>query len=80
MNKEDWKQFKHLIEDVEEELPFFYKGDEWWISRVPEEKSFLLTRSKDSYTQEFYTAEELFNQGLMDGKPFIERLPEIHWE
>lgn len=77
MTEEEWKDFKYSIEEVGEELPFFYKGDEWWISRIPEEKSFVLTRSRDSYSQFFETADELFNQGLVDGKPFIERVPEF---
>lgn len=76
MDEKVWKEFKEAIEEGQE-LAFDYKDEEWWISRVPEEKSFLLTRSRDSYTQAFKTAEELFKQGIIDGKPFIERIKDL---
>nr|WP_146552822.1 hypothetical protein [Rummeliibacillus sp. SL167] len=64
----------------EQELNFFYKSEEWWISRLyGEEKSYLLTRSKDSYIQEFRTAKELFENGMIDGKKFKERVPDLKW-
>ncbi|MFJ8261072.1 hypothetical protein ACIQ4I_03800 [Rummeliibacillus sp. NPDC094406] len=71
-----WKEFKEAIEEGQE-LAFDYKDEEWWISRVPEEKSFLLTRSTDSLTQSFKTSDELFNNGVIDDKPFIERIKDI---
>lgn len=77
MNAKEWEDFKIAIVDKEQELSFYYKSEEWWISRVPKQKSFLLTRSKDSYTQAFETAEELFNNGIVDGKPFIERVKDF---
>lgn len=66
--------------DEEQELNFFYKSEEWWIGRLyGEEKSYLLTRSKDSYTKELWTAKELFEKGSIDGKKFIERVPDLEW-
>lgn len=76
MDTETWKTFKEAI-DEGQELSFDYKGEEWWISRVPAEYSFLLTRSSDSDTQYFKTAEDLYENGLIDGKAFIERISEI---
>lgn len=78
MDQETWEAVQEAI-DEGQELSFDYKGDEWWISRVDEEKSFLLTRSSDSYTQYFATAEELFENGLIDGKKFIESVPDLKW-
>ena len=76
MDRKVWQEFREAIEEGQE-LAFDYKDEEWWISRVPEEKSFLLTRSKDSYSQAFKTAEELFKHGIIDGKPFIERIKDL---
>lgn len=72
MSEKEWKEFKEGIVNEEQELSFSYKSEEWWISRLyGEEKSYLLTRSKDSYTQEFRTAEELFANGIIDGKNLL---------
>lgn len=80
VSEKEWKEFKEGIVDEEQELSFSYKSEEWWISRLyGKEKSYLLTRSKDSYTQEFQTAEELFTNGIIDGKKFIERVPDLEW-
>lgn len=76
MDEATWKAVQAAI-DEGQELSFDYNGDEWWISRVNEEKSFLLTRSSDSYTQRFETAEALYENGLIDGKPFIQRIEEL---
>ena len=77
MNDQEWQEFKEAIEEGQE-LSFDYKGEEYWISRVlREEKSFLLTRSSDSYTQEFTTSDELFMVGLVEGKPFIKIVKDI---
>lgn len=76
MDEETWKAVQAAI-DEGQELSFDYKGDVWWISRVNEEKSFLLTRSSDSYTQRFETAESLYENGLIDGKPFIQWIEEL---
>ncbi|GIN92755.1 hypothetical protein J22TS1_38060 [Siminovitchia terrae] len=78
MDKETWEEVRKAIEDEGQEMSLYYNDEEWWISRLyGEEKSFLLTRSKDSYTQEFETAEELFTKGVVDGKPFIERVKDF---
>lgn len=76
MDKETWTTVQEAI-DEGQELSFDYKGEEWWISRVDEELSFLLTRSSDSYTQYFKTAEELYMKGMIEGKTFIERIEEL---
>lgn len=76
MDKETWTTVQEAI-DEGQELSFDYKGEEWWISRVDGELSFLLTRSSDSYTQYFKTAEELYTKGMIEGKPFIDRIEEL---
>lgn len=76
MDESTWKAVQAAI-DEGQELSFDYNGDEWWISRVNEEKSFLLTRSSDGYTQRFETAEALYENGLIDDKPFIQRIEEL---
>lgn len=76
MDSETWEQVKEAI-DEGQELSFDYKGDEWWISRVQADDSFLLTRSSDSDTQYFKTAEDLYQHGFIDGKAFIDRVPEL---
>lgn len=78
MTKEEWEQFRKEIEEHDQELSFDYKNEEWWISRVPEEKSFLLS-APNSDTQYFETAEALFMQGIIDGKTFIEQVPNLEW-
>ncbi|UQW96241.1 hypothetical protein M2M59_09465 [Rummeliibacillus sp. G93] len=78
MNQKEWEDVRRAIEDENQEVSLDYNGEEWWISRLySEELSFLLTRSKDSYTQRFKTAQELFNNGIVDGKPFIERVKDF---
>ena len=80
MNEKEWKEFKQAIVDDGEELSFLYNSEEWWISRLySEEKSYLVTRSKDSFTQEFATAEELFSNGMINGKKFTDRVPDLEW-
>lgn len=75
MTEKEWQEFRFAVEVEEQELAFYYKGEEWWISRLyGEEKNYLLTRSKNSYTQEYRTAVELFNNGIVDGKPFIDMM------
>ncbi|RST60580.1 hypothetical protein D5F11_007055 [Siminovitchia terrae] len=78
MDKETWEEVRKAIEDEEQEVLLYYNDEEWWVSRLySEEKSFLLTRGTDSYTQKFETAEELFTKGTVDGKPFIERVKDF---
>ncbi|WKK70040.1 hypothetical protein [Brochothrix thermosphacta] len=76
MDQNTWKKFQEAIEEGQE-ISFDYKNEEWWISRVEEERSFLLTRSSDSYTQSFTTAEELYKKGIIDGEKFINRVKDL---
>ncbi|HZG11380.1 hypothetical protein SFB93_09215 [Kurthia gibsonii] len=76
MDEETWLEVQQAI-DEGQELSFDYRGEEWWISRIDDERSFLLTRSSDDLTQYFKTAEELYEKGMIDGKPFIERIAEL---
>ncbi|MFG3611311.1 hypothetical protein [Rummeliibacillus stabekisii] len=80
MDLKSWEEVRKAIEDEHQEILLYYKDEEeWWVSRLyGEEKSFLLARSKDSYTQMFATALELFNNGIVDGKPFIERINDFY--
>ena len=79
MDLNSWEEVRKAVEDEEQEICLIYNDEEWWISRLyGEEESFLLTRSKDSYTQRFNTAKELFNKGIVDGKPFIERIEDFY--
>lgn len=78
MDQKSWEEVRRAIEDEEQERLLYYNDEEWWVSRLyGEEKSFLLTRGKDSYTQRFATAQDLFNNGIVDGKPFIERVKDF---
>ena len=52
------------------ELFFYYNDDKYWISQNPGKR--YLTRAKDSYTQEFDSAEELFKYGRVEGKSILE--------
>lgn len=76
MDEETWLEVQQAI-DEGQELSFDYRGEEWWISRIDDERSFLLTRSSDSLTQYFKTAEELYEKGMIDGRPFTERIAEL---
>lgn len=76
MDEKTWLEVQQAI-DEGQELSFDYRGEEWWISRIDDERSFLLTRSSDSLTQYFKTAEELYEKGMIDGRPFIERIAEL---
>ena len=64
--------YTELIKRIDwgEEVFFYYNDNEYWISQNPGKR--YLTRSKDSYTQEFNTAEELFKYGKVEGKSIIE--------
>ncbi|MGG3453570.1 hypothetical protein [Paenibacillus rhizolycopersici] len=53
-----------------EEFQFYYENEEYWISINKE--GYYLTRGKDSYTQSFSTAEELFRRGQVEGKIIFE--------
>jgi len=47
MTEKEYLEFKNLI-SMGDELNFYYKNDEYWISHI-QDKSFL-SRTKDSYT------------------------------
>ncbi|MFJ8088794.1 hypothetical protein ACIQ7N_11380 [Lysinibacillus sp. NPDC095746] len=64
MGEKEYLEFKKLI-SMGDELNFYYKEDEYWISHSLE-KSFL-SRTKDSYTQEFNGYNELFENATIEG-------------
>ena len=67
MDQNTWKKFQEAIEEGQE-ISFDYKNEEWWISRVGEERSFLLTRSSDSYTQSLQLQRSFIKKELLMGK------------
>lgn len=75
MDETQWEDFRHAIVEEGQELSFDLNVEEWWISRLhDEEKSYLLT-APNSDTQFFKTAEELFEKGIVNGKPFMKQVP-----
>lgn len=66
MDFQDYLDLKKSI-DIGEEVPLYYKGDEYWISHTKEGKT-VLTRSKDSSSQIFDNPDELFENGKIDGQ------------
>lgn len=64
MSEKEYLEFQKLI-SMGDELNFYYKDDEYWISHSLE-KSFL-SRTKDSYTQEFNSYKELFDNATIEG-------------
>ncbi|WP_413485878.1 hypothetical protein [Brochothrix thermosphacta] len=75
MDETQWENFRQAIVEEGQELSFDLNGEEWLISRLhDEEKSYLLT-APNSDTQFFKTAEELFEKGIVNGKPFMEQIP-----
>ncbi|MCL6459369.1 MAG: hypothetical protein K6T85_15330 [Gorillibacterium sp.] len=52
------------------EYNFYFDGEEYWISHNAD--GYYLTRVKDSYSQEFITSEELFQNGRINGKSILE--------
>lgn len=63
-----YKEYLELQDNVKigEEIALYYENEEYWISRS-QDGQFLLTRSKDSNTQFFNTADELFKKGTIEG-------------
>lgn len=61
-------KYEEIIKRVNwgEEFCFYYDNEEYWISQDGLKK--YLTRVSDSMTQEFQTAEELFEHGKIKGK------------
>jgi hypothetical protein len=60
-----------------EEFCFYYNNEEYWISQNPE--GYYLTRSRDSFSQEFDTSHALFKKGRIEGKLLSEIYSEIEW-
>ncbi|MCP3794703.1 hypothetical protein [Paenibacillus sp. CH40] len=65
-------EYNELVERFEmgEEFQFYYKNDSYWISQNEEE--YFLTREKDSFSQSFESARELFINGKIDDKTILE--------
>ncbi|WP_019421386.1 hypothetical protein [Paenibacillus sp. OSY-SE] len=65
-------EYSELVQRVGwgEEFQFYYQNEEYWISTNKE--GYYLTRGKDSFTQSFQTAEELFKEGRIDGETILE--------
>jgi SAM-dependent MidA family methyltransferase len=57
------------------EYNFYLNDEEYWISN--NEAGYYLTRVKDSYSQEFATAEELFEKGRINGASVFELWDQI---
>ncbi|WP_153733150.1 hypothetical protein [Sporosarcina obsidiansis] len=77
MTVNEYEEFQKLI-GMGEELNFYYRGDEYWISHTPG-KSYL-TRSEDSYSQEFSSHEQLFERGMIDRIHLYDLLNELVWQ
>ncbi|MEC0233212.1 hypothetical protein P4H71_02420 [Paenibacillus kribbensis] len=65
-------EYTELVERLEmgEEFQFYYKNDSHWISQNEEE--YFLTRERDSFSQSFESARELFANGKIDDKTILE--------
>ncbi|MFJ6209062.1 hypothetical protein [Lysinibacillus sp. NPDC092081] len=74
MTEKEYLEFQKLI-SMGDELNFYYKNDEYWISHSPS-KSFL-SRTKDSYTQVFSGYKELFENVTIEGINISEIYPEL---
>lgn len=56
--------------EMREEFQFYYINDSYWISQNEEE--YFLTRERDSFSQSFESARELFANGKIDDKTILE--------
>ncbi|MGN8228298.1 hypothetical protein ACWGXJ_08350 [Paenibacillus sp. S33] len=65
-------EYNELVERFEmgEEFQFSYKNDSYWISQ--NEEGYFLTRERDSFSQSFESARELFTLGKIDDKTILE--------
>lgn len=70
-------RYEDLVERVGwgEEFLFQYHDDEYWISQNP--KGHYLTRVSDSYSQDFKTTKELFDEARIHGKTILQIWDEI---
>ncbi|WP_238600171.1 hypothetical protein [Lysinibacillus tabacifolii] len=76
MTEKEYLEFKSLLE-MNDELNFYYKDEEYWISHS-RGKSYL-SRVKDHYSQEFNGYKELLKKGTIEGMKISEIYPEIKW-
>ena len=76
MIEKEYLDFKSLLE-MNDELNFYYKGEEHWISHN-RGKSYL-SRVKDQYSQEFNGYEELLEKGTIERMKIAEIYPELKW-
>ncbi len=76
MTQDDFKEFQERI-GWGEELNFYYKNEEYWISRNL--NGCHLTKVKGSITQTFVTSEELFQKGRIEGKFLTDIYEDIDW-
>ena len=74
MKLQEYNEFKKMVGYGMEYLLYF-NDEEYWISCNSE--GYYLTRSKDSYSQDFLNSEELFENGRIDGKSILEIWEEI---
>lgn len=70
-------KYKEILERVSwgEEFFFLYNNEKYWISQ--NKSGFYLTRVRDSSTQPFLTPQDLFKNGIVDGKTLAEIWTEI---
>ncbi|QTH45392.1 hypothetical protein J4772_13845 [Cohnella sp. LGH] len=57
------------------EYNFYVETEEYWISH--NENGYYLTRVRDSHSQEFRTAGDLFENGRINGKSLLELWDDI---
>lgn len=76
MTEKEYLEFKSHLE-MNDELNFYYKGEELWISHS-RGKSYL-TIVKDQFSQEFNGYEELHENGIIEGMKISEIYPDLKW-
>lgn len=76
MTKDEFKEFHERI-GWGEEFNFYYKNEEYWISRNL--SGCYLTKVKEPIIQTFETSEELFQKGRIEGKLLTEIYEDIDW-
>lgn len=70
----DYQEFKERVE-MGEEFQFFYREESYWVSQ--NDAGFYLTRERDSDSQSFVTANDLFEKGTIDGRTLLELWEQI---
>ena len=73
-------KYEDLLERVGwgEEFLFEYHGEKYWISQNPSGR--YLTRESDGYSQDFKSANELFDKARVEGKSVLQIWEEIEEE